>query len=623
MLDKQLDGSVLFQASDGTEHVVHFCRGAPAKARTDWPVENLGRVLFELGFIDLATLDSTSSVLSGSGELHGRLLISLGKIDSAQMVAGLREQLMRRMIRLFEQLDDNAAYAFYGAANLLSEWGGPELTPIDPYAVLCAGVRARPEHPHIAPTLARLGSAPLVVHPSPSDLQRFGFTAPELSAVAVLRARPLTIPEILASGLAPEHSLRLVLYVLLITRNISLGRREVVTVAPATPSQRADAPESSPDDDGSPSSRHQAAVARVRLKSVGRMQGATGPGADQQAPGARRHPAAEPDPTPPPMRVDDFLGGAAASAAAEAQTKPARPPAPPSAASMKTTTPAIPTARLATPGASAAVPVGDPKIVAWRESIQLRAATIDKEDYFTVLGVPRDVTQSVLQGAYFGLAKMWHPDRLPPELDDVKELAARCFGRISDAFQTLNDAQKRNEYVTRLQQAAISPEEQEKVQRVVEAALDFQKAEVFFKKRDLARADEYAKRALEGDPEQADYLALSAWITAELRDKAGEKDFTEQIRQLTTAVDREPRCERALFYRGMLHKRQGRADAAVRDFRKALELNARNVDAAREVRLYEMRGGKAGPDPEASKPKSSSDASSKNVGALFGKLFKR
>jgi hypothetical protein len=41
----------------------------------------------------------------------------------------------------------------------------------------------------------------------------------------------------------------------------------------------------------------------------------------------------------------------------------------------------------------------------------------------------------------------------------------------------------------------------------------------------------------------------------------------------------------------MLNKRVGRGEAAMRDFRRVVELNPQNIDAAREVRLHNMRGG--------------------------------
>jgi hypothetical protein len=69
--------------------------------------------------------------------------------------------------------------------------------------------------------------------------------------------------------------------------------------------------------------------------------------------------------------------------------------------------------------AKASVPPPPPGLTAelsqrWKEIVD-RAATIDRADYFMMLDVARDATQSDVESAFFALAKRWHPDRLPPE----------------------------------------------------------------------------------------------------------------------------------------------------------------------------------------------------------------
>jgi predicted TPR repeat methyltransferase len=88
----------------------------------------------------------------------------------------------------------------------------------------------------------------------------------------------------------------------------------------------------------------------------------------------------------------------------------------------------------------------------------------------------------------------------------------------------------------------------------------------------------------------------------------------DRVAMLDTAISLSATCERAWFYRGMLLKRAQREDAAYRDFKRVTELNPRNVDAARELRIFEMRKGKAPPAPEST--------SGKGEG-LFGRLFKK
>src|ERR1700755_3493899 len=62
-------------------------------------------------------------------------------------------------------------------------------------------------------------------------------------------------------------------------------------------------------------------------------------------------------------------------------------------------------------------------------------------DYYAVLGVPTTATQDEIKKQYRKLAAKHHPDKNP---NDPK--AADTFKAISEAYQTLGDAEKRKKY---------------------------------------------------------------------------------------------------------------------------------------------------------------------------------
>lgn len=64
-----------------------------------------------------------------------------------------------------------------------------------------------------------------------------------------------------------------------------------------------------------------------------------------------------------------------------------------------------------------------------------------KRDYYEVLGVAKDVDAKGLKTAYRKLAMQYHPDRNP---DDAAAEAA--FKEVSEAYEVLNDADKRQIY---------------------------------------------------------------------------------------------------------------------------------------------------------------------------------
>lgn len=279
----------------------------------------------------------------------------------------------------------------------------------------------------------------------------------------------------------------------------------------------------------------------------------------------------------------------------------------------------------------APAPVESPEQAAFKAEIRERAAR-GGESYYDILGVAPDALAPVIQAAFFQLAKKWHPDRLGPDLRDVKDLATKVFSRMSEAHQILSDPTRRKEYDNVRKDGGGSAEEQEQVQRVIRAATAFQKAEVLVKRNNTSAALEEAKKALELDPTQADYIALLAWLEASLLNP----NLDDILARIEKATRMEPNNTRIRWYRGLLLKRLGKNGKAVGDFRFIVENDPRHLDAQREIRLYEMRRAEmrrtgqktpsdrpsGGPSTSSSNPPAS-DRSKSPEGGRFGKWFKR
>ncbi len=226
----------------------------------------------------------------------------------------------------------------------------------------------------------------------------------------------------------------------------------------------------------------------------------------------------------------------------------------------------------------------------WQEIVE-RAGTIERADYFMMLYIARDAKPDEIEAAFFTLAKKWHPDRLPPELAPVRDACSRVFARMSEARSTLADEEKRARYMGLLADGSGSPESQDAVATVIEAATDFQKAEVCFKRNDLVQAEAWCRKAVGADPTQAGYHALLAWLVALKPENQSPEKTAECVKMLDRAIALNKKSEHAHYWRGLLYKRLGKNDAALKDFKLVTDLNPRNIDAAREVRLHQMRGG--------------------------------
>ncbi len=269
-----------------------------------------------------------------------------------------------------------------------------------------------------------------------------------------------------------------------------------------------------------------------------------------------------------------------------------------------------PSAR-ATPTPKAGSGRSSAETTAFRQEIRDHAEAVEKQSYYEILGVDPGDPNPTIQAAFFQLARRWHPDRLGQELGDVRDLATKVFSRMSEAHATLTDAERRQEYDRVLKEGGGTAREQDQINAIVKAAAAFQKAEILLRRGKLAEAEAEARVAYEGDREQAEYGALYAWIRAQLLDSEDRAGFRELLQIANKAVEREKEHVRIRFYRGMVLKRAGEVDKAIRDFKFVAEADPRNVDAQREIRLYRMRRTGSSSKPPAPKE------------GLLGKLFKK
>lgn len=236
-------------------------------------------------------------------------------------------------------------------------------------------------------------------------------------------------------------------------------------------------------------------------------------------------------------------------------------------------------------------------------------------DHFAALGVARAATADEVRRAFIEIVKTWHPDRVPPGLEELQPLFSKVFARLELARVTLADPTRRARYIDELTKQSLPVTAGDLSN--AEAAVEMKKAETFLKKNDLAQAEQHLRRAVKLAPANVEYLALLAW--AQARPDSPPAHIRQLIADLDAVIAKSDRCERAYFYRAQLKKRID-VPGAIADFTRASELNPANVDAAREVRLHKMRQDKAAGLTPAKEPSNEAEG---GVGGFFRKLFKR
>ncbi|MFO0672970.1 MAG: tetratricopeptide repeat protein [Polyangiaceae bacterium] len=129
---------------------------------------------------------------------------------------------------------------------------------------------------------------------------------------------------------------------------------------------------------------------------------------------------------------------------------------------------------------------------------------------------------------------------------------------------------------------------------------DFQAAEIALAQHDVERADVLCRAAYDANPRHPETMALLGWLRTLRPDGHALYALREATDLLDRAIDLDASCERAYNYRAQIRRAAGDIAGALEDFRSASRLNPHNVEAAREVRLHDLRAKRAAEDERKS-----------------------
>lgn len=545
-------------------------------------------------------------LFQGGIALAGRLLSPASALD-------------RGMLPLFTRV--NAPYAFYEANLLGTKREGLVPGRVDPITLIAASLRGSAREDAIEGILARFEDAKLRLTPR-IDLARFGFEPKEMGFVELIRAEPAPVAELVRAW-GDERAARRLLYLLAITRCVEPfeGRRKAPSRELVERLTRSGA-------------RHPSKPGTRRASRAG-ADTASQPGTASTSSQETAQPSAAATPQDSPPEEDDWFDEIPAEGVSAPPASPPRTSASPgtSAAARASAAPGASAppqgskrpARPSRGGAAGKAPQQEapppppadlsPEHAAlWQELLE-RTAELDNMNYFEMLGVSRSAGPSTVRDAYFALAKKWHPDRLPRELEPLRPWVDTIFHHATRARDTLSDDQKRGEYLKTVQEGGGTPEAERQLNAIITAAMAVQRVEVLVRRREWLEALQTLNEALELNPEDSDAHAMLGWVLFQ-RNPGGDAPFDRIHAALDRALGLNPRNAKAHHHKAMVLKRQGREQEALAHFRKCAEIDPKNIDAAREVRLANMRGGRSSVAP--GKP---GKGKSKDSGGVLSKLF--
>ncbi|MBI2388359.1 MAG: hypothetical protein HYV09_01970 [Deltaproteobacteria bacterium] len=225
VLAHRLSGSLVLKSPRGGgegSDVVVFADGAPTRIRTAKLIAPLGEMLVRLGVIADVDLQAALLRAQRAKERLGRQLVSDSLVDRRVLLRALREQILVRL-RAIAALPSETIYEFHPNADLLDEGAPTNHVACDALAALLSLVRAWPERRRIDEAILPFLRTPVRLHPL-ARLDRFELDDAERAVIAKLKSSGEPSHEaLLQSSVAPERTIRALLYALHVTHHLDDG----------------------------------------------------------------------------------------------------------------------------------------------------------------------------------------------------------------------------------------------------------------------------------------------------------------------------------------------------------------------------------------------------------------
>jgi tetratricopeptide (TPR) repeat protein len=149
-LNRNLSGLLHIESGEAKTWI-YFEQGFPAAVHIPNSEVFLGMIMREMGLIDDATFNESLMIMAKTNQLHGQVLIDMGKINQEQLVQAHLAQLMRKLTELFVLRSGN--FRFEDGAQIPSR---QQPSRIHPYQVILNGIRNSYQKEDLAISLGAL-----------------------------------------------------------------------------------------------------------------------------------------------------------------------------------------------------------------------------------------------------------------------------------------------------------------------------------------------------------------------------------------------------------------------------------------------------------------------------------
>lgn len=214
--------------------------------------------------------------------------------------------------------------------------------------------------------------------------------------------------------------------------------------------------------------------------------------------------------------------------------------------------------------------------------LRARVAKLKSQNHFQVLGLNQNADGSAVRSAYFELAKVVHPDTLPPNAtDEMVSLKAQIFAAVGEAYRKLSDEKSRANYVESLRSGAA---EHVDIAQILRAEDLFRRGCALISVKRYSEALKCLDEAIQNNSDEGEFYAWRGY--AKFLTATHSSDvFREAQRDLLLAVKKNDRSAPSHYLLGEVARIRGDNSGALKHYKKALELKPDYIEAQRQIRF--------------------------------------
>lgn len=237
----------------------------------------------------------------------------------------------------------------------------------------------------------------------------------------------------------------------------------------------------------------------------------------------------------------------------------------------------------AAPASPVAPPSAPVDFSAEVKTLQALLPQMQSQNYFEVLGVPKEADAAAVKVAYLKAARTYHPDTVPAGAPAaLMKLKADIFALVGEAQRTLSDVALRQQYLVNLEAGGKGT--QVDVEALLKGEELFRKGRLFIQSRKYVEAVRFFEEAVANNADEGEFYAWRGWARF-LAAEDKKKVQPEALRDLNLCLAKNPNVAAAFYFLGFIAKSNGDRSAALSNFKKCVAIDPKHIDAQREIRL--------------------------------------